>query len=153
METFTAKSYSTNPKAIKTRLWKAANPERWKAHMRTYWAKKRKPCKLCKKPLNKGLQGRQYHKKCAREVSVREQRVFRTKAQSEFNKYKTGLGCSRCGYNRCGAALDFHHLDPSKKERRIQARDWKFNSPSLQAEIAKCILLCKNCHFEEHHLQ
>lgn len=61
-----------------------------------------------------------------------------------------GGKCSKCGYNKCMNALDFHHLNPEEKEFNI-ARDrhtlsWK----TLEKELDKCILLCANCHREEH---
>lgn len=64
-------------------------------------------------------------------------------------EYKGGE-CSKCGYNRCIAALEFHHLDPTKKDFGIggskQTSSWK----KIQIELDKCILLCSNCHREEH---
>lgn len=148
----TPMSYSTNPKTVRARLWRLANPERWKAHQQRYQAKKRKPCKLCGKPMPKGLQGRQYHKKCARLAANQQLRNFRTIAQKEFQKFKESQGCSNCGYNRCGACLDYHHKNPATKECRILARDWKLGTPRILAELEKCVLLCKNCHYEEHYL-
>lgn len=61
-----------------------------------------------------------------------------------------GGKCKKCGYNKCLAALDFHHKDPSKKDFGLSVRGltkgWKF----IKAEIKKCVLLCANCHREEH---
>jgi hypothetical protein len=60
-----------------------------------------------------------------------------------------GGGCSVCGYNRCMSALEFHHLDPSIKEynwSKLRA----FSKKRRKAELSKCILLCSNCHKEEH---
>jgi hypothetical protein len=60
-----------------------------------------------------------------------------------------GGKCSICGYNKCLAALDFHHINekqftPSKLLKLID-RDKAYE------EIKKCILLCANCHREEHN--
>ena len=60
--------------------------------------------------------------------------------------YKGGK-CERCGYDKCNAALEFHHLDPTQKDP-MGLR--KFGLQSLIKEIDKCILLCSNCHREEH---
>lgn len=54
-----------------------------------------------------------------------------------------GGRCSRCGYNKCLAALDIHHIDPSKKTRM---RDW-VNKATL---ITNLQILCRNCHAELH---
>lgn len=59
-------------------------------------------------------------------------------------------GCSICGYNKCRTALDFHHLDPSVKEKSIAAMVHSSSLSKLQKEIEKCILLCSNCHHEVH---
>lgn len=65
-------------------------------------------------------------------------------------EYKGGC-CSKCGYNKCIAALEFHHVNPDTKDKDY------FNSrggltESLKTELDKCVLLCANCHREEHHL-
>jgi len=61
-----------------------------------------------------------------------------------------GGKCQLCGYDRCHAALEFHHLDPTKKDFSISAdgttRSWK----RVQTEIEKCVLICANCHREIH---
>ena len=55
--------------------------------------------------------------------------------------------CKRCGYDKCLVAMDFHHLDPKKKELNISGcNSWK----KLKIESEKCILLCANCHRELH---
>lgn len=58
-----------------------------------------------------------------------------------------GGKCQHCGYDRCNAALEFHHTDPTQKDP-LGLR--KTNLESLMREVDKCILLCSNCHREEH---
>lgn len=65
----------------------------------------------------------------------------------EFLAFKCSIGCRECGYNKHGAALEFHHLDPKLKLRHIKTHNWKTDTG--KAEIAKCILLCANCHHIE----
>lgn len=64
-------------------------------------------------------------------------------------KYKGGK-CILCGYNRCQAALDFHHVDPTQKEFGISmdgiTRSWE----RVLKELDKCVLVCSNCHREIH---
>lgn len=57
-----------------------------------------------------------------------------------------GGQCKICGYKKCLAALDFHHLDPSKKEGIKDYRSFENN----KSELDKCILLCCRCHRELH---
>jgi len=62
-----------------------------------------------------------------------------------------GGSCSRCGYNKCNSSLVFHHLDPAIKEFKLDIRHCSNSSwGNLLAESKKCILLCANCHGEEH---
>ena len=35
--------------------------------------------------------------------------------------YIMGGKCSLCGYDRCIAALEFHHIDKSQKERQLSS--------------------------------
>lgn len=65
----------------------------------------------------------------------------------------TAMGgcCQICGYNRSTNALEFHHLDPTVKERgfgdlRANNRKWSL----LVEELRKCVMLCSNCHKEVH---
>jgi hypothetical protein len=60
-----------------------------------------------------------------------------------------GGKCQRCGYDRCLRALHFHHVDDSEKS------EWNGGSgrASLEEVVAhpeRFLLLCANCHFEEH---
>ena len=61
-------------------------------------------------------------------------------------EYKGGK-CEHCGYNKCRSALEFHHKDPTQKDPQgLRA----IKKERLIAEVDKCILLCANCHREEH---
>jgi len=65
-------------------------------------------------------------------------------------EYKGGK-CCKCGYNKYIGALEFHHTNPKEKEF-----DWKtirlVSKDKFYKELDKCILLCANCHREEHAL-
>ena len=68
---------------------------------------------------------------------------------------RKGGKCEKCGYDKCQAALTFHHLNPDEKEFTIA--DFT-NSTNVKldeafAEIEKCALLCSNCHQEFHYLE
>ena len=60
-----------------------------------------------------------------------------------------GNKCSICGYDKCSAALEFHHTDRSLKEFEIGGA--KYGWAKMKKEIEKCILLCANCHRELHY--
>lgn len=62
----------------------------------------------------------------------------------------------QCQCRRCGegdpACLEFHHRDPDDKERAIgELITYGAGPEKLEAEIAKCDVLCANCHRKEHY--
>ena len=60
-----------------------------------------------------------------------------------------GGKCLHCDYCKYIGALEFHHLDPTQKEVGIgsgKVLGWD----KIRVELDKCILLCSNCHKEEH---
>lgn len=59
-----------------------------------------------------------------------------------------GGECKHCGYKKSIKALQFHHTNPKKKDFTISGKSWSFKR--LKKEALKCILLCANCHIEEH---
>jgi len=64
-------------------------------------------------------------------------------------KYKGGK-CEICGYDKCIAALDFHHMDPNKKDFNIGGSG-VISFEKCKKEVDKCILVCSNCHREIHY--
>jgi len=62
--------------------------------------------------------------------------------------YKISQGCSVCGYNKCGDALEFDHINREDKKFSLSScgsRSWE----AIHEEIKKCVLLCANCHREK----
>lgn len=59
-----------------------------------------------------------------------------------------GGRCQLCGYDRCIAALQFHHLAPGHKD--FQVAEYSRSWDRVRAEAEKCALLCANCHAEVH---
>ena len=63
-------------------------------------------------------------------------------------KEARGGRCIKCGYNKCIAALEFHHIDPSKKDFTISNDHFKLQEAVKESK--KCIIICANCHREFH---
>ncbi len=63
--------------------------------------------------------------------------------------YKGGK-CEHCGYGKCNSALEFHHKDPAQKDFGISAKGVTWSFERLKIELDKCVMLCANCHREEH---
>jgi len=60
------------------------------------------------------------------------------------------LACEICGYKNNLAALTFHHKNSEEKDFEISQGVTR-SRESLRVEIAKCDLLCHNCHMEVHY--
>jgi len=61
-----------------------------------------------------------------------------------------GGKCSVSGYDKCIAALDFHHVQPADKGDFILSQSHCRSWDSVKAELDKCVLLCRNGHAEYH---
>lgn len=99
-------------------------------------------CNKCGGPLPAGLK---YCRKCSAAYTVYA-RTKRARLRRWLLQYKLGHPCA-CGEAH-PACLDFHHPNDDKKigvsalvNRSLQA---------LEAEIAKCVVLCRNCHAKAH---
>ena len=61
-----------------------------------------------------------------------------------------GGECKHCGYKKYNGALDLHHINPEEKDPNFKSiRGW--GKEKIIDEVKKCILLCANCHREEHY--
>jgi transposase len=74
--------------------------------------------------------------------------VRRRRRVKEVLVEEAGGCCRLCGYDRCAAALEFHHLDPAAKEFGVAQNGMGRSIERLRAEVRKCVLLCSNCHAE-----
>ena len=91
---------------------------------------------------------KRYYEKNKKQIYLRK--MARRKQLKEEVVTLLGGKCSMCGYNKCLAALDFHH-NKGKKEGNIQMYIHRESRQKLLKEIEKCILLCANCHREIHN--
>lgn len=81
--------------------------------------------------------------RCRSEAVTRWRRRVKEELVAE-----AGGCCVLCGYDRCVAALHFHHLDPATKRFAVGGQGLTRSRATLRAEAAKCALLCSNCHAE-----
>jgi transposase len=91
------------------------------------------------------LEGRGYYrcKRCRMEHVSRRRRKVKLILVAE-----AGGRCAVCGYDRCTAALHFHHVDPSAKRFHLSMQGVTRSLAVARAEMEKCVLLCANCHAE-----
>lgn len=75
-------------------------------------------------------------------------KCVRYQGKKKCAEYKGGQ-CEKCGYKKYIQALEFHHINSLEKEFQIgnnYHRSWE----EICVELDKCLLLCANCHREEH---
>ena len=84
-------------------------------------------------------------KECNTKQVVASQR----KIKRQCIEYKGG-SCSNCNFNAYDGALEFHHIDPSKKDMEISKIARKKFTEQVRIELDKCLLLCSNCHRMKH---
>jgi helix-turn-helix protein len=91
------------------------------------------------------LEGRGHYrcKRCRSRAVINRRRTVKEKLVNE-----AGGACALCGYGRWVGALQFHHLDPRRKEFSISQRGHSRSLTKSRAEARKCVLLCANCHAE-----
>jgi len=71
--------------------------------------------------------------------------------QKWIAEYKKTLKCKYCKEQR-SVALDFHHRDPSNKKAKVSALvSDSYSLATIKAEIAKCDVICSNCHRVLHY--
>lgn len=120
-----------------------------------------KVCQICGKTFSPIIHGetRKYCFECSPQVDKDISRAtaitaIRRAIKKRLVEYKGGK-CELCGYNKCIGALQFHHSNPEEKDFDISK---VVNSSSgadmqkLYSEVDKCLLLCSNCHAEQHWL-
>ncbi len=92
---------------------------------------------------------RRVNRKYKRENKTRL-KIERDRRRRLLGRYKSMKRCAGCGYRKCPAALDFDHLDPESKSFNVSVGltgSWN----KLKAEMAKCRIVCSNCHREQQY--
>ncbi len=69
----------------------------------------------------------------------------------EISEYKESLPCSDCGVYYPAYVMDFDHRDPETKSFNISQKAKSGSRKQLWEEIAKCDVVCSNCHRERTH--
>ena len=93
-----------------------------------------------------------YLNNTTKKKTVEKNKKIRFKYRKKLKDIK-GSCCCLCGYSKCLAALQFHHIDPKNKKFGITEAiksKIKVTKQEILEEIEKCILVCANCHFEIH---
>lgn len=81
-------------------------------------------------------------------MRAQAQARYRSKIKQVIEDAKA-VGCADCP-EVDPVVLQFHHRDPSAKEFRIGQATGTMAIPRLLRELAKCDVLCANCHLRRH---
>lgn len=79
-------------------------------------------------------------------------RSYAKRRRGEFREWlaEQKRSCAVCGEadHRC---LLFHHRDAATKRFQISLNCWSRSQDEVLSEIAKCDVLCANCHQKLHY--
>ena len=103
-------------------------------------------CPLCGRPLPPGRPEKRYCSEACRKRAERNR--WRARHQDFIRDWKVAHGCHLCGPETVwpGYVLEYHHLDPATKSFELCDYRGDFGRARLQAEVAKCVVLCSNHH-------
>lgn len=107
--------------------------------------KRHSRCIECRRQYdNEYHSNRSIDQKLRKQYLQNERRKRNLKA---IRDYKSSHGCCKCG-EKDYACLDFHHKSNDKEIDIGCASVWSIER--LAAEIAKCVVICSNCHRKLH---
>jgi uncharacterized membrane protein YheB (UPF0754 family) len=98
--------------------------------------------------MSRNLIDKRYYDKNKKQIYLKK-KLRRNRLKEELVNFLGGK-CSFCGYNKCMASLDFHHVE-NKKDANLSKLFKNSSREKILKEVKRCILLCANCHRELHH--
>ena len=99
------------------------------------------------------LKHREYSKKyyeANKSKVIQKSKTRRKSMRTQWMEYKKTLSCIKCGLSH-PAIIDFHHVNPTKEDRKLFEILRCDNFAAALEEIKKCVPLCANCHRIHHH--
>jgi hypothetical protein len=131
------KQYSQHPEAIVSRKRKAAYTEEQRQQEKVYQFRYR--LKMGQSKENRDI----YRQRVLNQVAnFREEVKIRRRVLRE---YKAWYGCLDCGFNN-PLALDFDHRVRKEKFKGVSQMVHRHSMERIWAEVAKCDVVCRNCH-------
>jgi hypothetical protein len=103
-------------------------------------------CKVC------SCSNRVTHYKDNRENEKIVRKLYTKTIKDKFIDYKKTCFCSKCNENRW-YILDFHHTENNKEYDVANMTNGRNSWETIMKEVNKCIVLCANCHREEHYFK
>jgi hypothetical protein len=96
-----------------------------------------------KKAFHKERSRKHYLKNRAKIIAQTKARKVTQRAK--WDAFKSTLKCAQCDENH-PAVLDFHHIDPSQKDKEVSEFISCSQYGRAMEEVKKCIVLCANHH-------
>ena len=84
-----------------------------------------------------------------KKLTIERSMAYKHREQEWFNSVKSTKTCVQCGETRY-ELLEFHHIDPSTKIASVSDMLGTYGRPKVIAEMAKCEVLCRDCHSKHH---
>lgn len=116
-----------------------------------------RPCVRCGKAYRPTKPWQKYCSKVCQTRRRRSEQVSKWHDQRRhlLDQLKLKIGCVECGYSEHPAALDWSHRDDRGQKSFNIGANIKRSWDDTLTEIAKCDVLCANCHrvmtFESKH--
>jgi hypothetical protein len=80
-------------------------------------------------------------------TAILRKRKARKRNSDLVKEYKKDKPCRDCGGLYAHYVMDFDHIDPKTKLERVsRLANQSISAKRIKEEIAKCNLLCSNCH-------
>jgi len=108
-------------------------------------------CRVCSNERSR--QFYKEHKHQHKTVSYAARKRRENKNNQLIIEYKNKRECQNpnCTETQIEACcLDFHHKNPRNKQHNISIMKHSYSWEKIAKEIAKCIVLCSNCHKKLH---
>jgi hypothetical protein len=147
------RKFHLKEKSILNKKYHKLNSREEKIYIEKYRKEHKKEIRECNKKYEKlhpkdKTYMKSYYQNHRKELKLRE-KIKREKWMILI--HELGMDkCSKCRYNRCFAAIDFHHSDPKEKKFNIGNLLNTIITPERIEELKKTTPLCSNCHRELH---
>ena len=76
---------------------------------------------------------------------IDEKRAY-WRAQAQLLDRLRDVPCADCGLRFAACAMDFDHRDPADKRSMVTRMIGRAGTERMLAEVAKCDIVCANCH-------
>ena len=139
--------YPKNKEIIleKNKIWRKNNPNKMNIYLKEW---RNKNIDKCRELNNQWIKNHREY------INKRDKQYYQKYKDQwyEIIKNKNMHFCSKCGYSKCFAAIDFHHIKIKEKGNNLAIIMRRKPTEERIAELDKCIALCANCHRELHYM-